>query len=108
MKKLFGVLLFVSPCLVMAQNVGIGTTSPDPNAALEIKATNKGILIPRGDAATRAALNTNTAKGLLLYDTVLNNLWIHNGNGNPTGWSSVSFGTNYWTLNGAVGNEVKN
>lgn len=108
MKKLFGVLLIILPCLVMAQNVGIGTTSPNPNAALEIKATNKGILIPRGDAATRAALNTNTAKGLLLYDTVLNNLWIHNGNGTPTGWSSVSFGTNYWQLSGAVGNEVKN
>jgi hypothetical protein len=67
--------------------VGIGTSTPNVNSALEISATNnKGLLIPRGDAATRTALNGNTAKGLMLYDTSTNSLWIHDGNGLPSGW----------------------
>jgi hypothetical protein len=32
---------------VTAQNVGIGTTSPNANAALEIKSNDKGFLMPR-------------------------------------------------------------
>lgn len=73
----------------MSQNVGIGTNIPNANAALEIKQiTNKGFLMPRGNAATRAALNNNTAKGLMLYDTVTNSLWIHNGNGLASGWNN--------------------
>jgi hypothetical protein len=59
------------------------------NSALDISAANnKGLLIPRGDAATRTALNANTAKGLMMYDTVTNSLWIHSGNGLATGWNN--------------------
>ncbi len=96
------------PCLISAQNVGIGTSTPHPNARLEISGINKGLLIPRGDAATRTALNSNTAKGLLLYDTVSNDIWIHNGNALPGGWSNLSSGTNYWVQQGALGTEIKN
>ena len=35
--------------------------------------------------ATRNALNANTAKGLMIYDTTTNSLWIHHGNGNAAG-----------------------
>ncbi|MDP4264839.1 MAG: tail fiber domain-containing protein [Bacteroidota bacterium] len=108
MKILIVSILLGVPCFLPAQNVGIGTASPHPNAALEIKGFNKGLLVPRGDAATRAALSTNTAKGLLLYDTLLNNLWIHNGNGLSSGWNSLSLGTNYWQLNGGLGTEISN
>jgi len=31
---------------IKAQNVGIGTTTPNANAALEIKSNNKGVLMP--------------------------------------------------------------
>ena len=84
-------LLFVCAFITAskAQNIGLGTTSPNTNSILDIKqTTNKGLLIPRGDAATRNALNNNTAKGLMLYDTSTNSLWIHNGNGVAGGWSN--------------------
>lgn len=49
----------------VAQNVGIGTTSPNGSAILDVASTNKGILLPRvadtGDIATPAA-------GLLMYN----------------------------------------
>jgi hypothetical protein len=109
MKKITTILSFLFFVLTcMAQNVGIGTTTPHPNAQLDISGINKGLLIPRGDAATRTALNTNTAKGLLMYDTVTNTVWIHNGNGLATGWNSLSNGANYWALQGALGTEIKN
>ena len=106
MKKQFYLLgLLFFPCFMQAQNVGIGTTTPHPNAMLDISGINKGLLIPRGDAATRTALNSNTAKGLLMCDTVTNTIWIHNG---ISGWEFLSTGKNYWVQNGALGTEIKN
>lgn len=91
-----------------SNRVGIGTTLPNANAQLEIKGTNKGLLIPRGNGATRTALYSNTAKGLLVCDTTTNTIWIHNGNGLASGWQSLSAGTNYWQQAGAAGTEIQN
>jgi uncharacterized protein (DUF697 family) len=54
---------------VFAQ-IGIGTTSPAPSAALEVSSTgnNKGILIPRINATQKAAI-ASPAEGLLVYQT---------------------------------------
>src|SRR6476661_1511819 len=76
--------------LSFSQNVGVGTDTPHPNAVLDINGVNKGLLIPRGDAAFRSALNSNTAKGLLMFDTITNMIWMHNGNGLGTGWQELS------------------
>ena len=48
-------------------NVGIGTSSPNAKALLELYSTNKGLLVPRLD---RNAIVTPTAsdEGLLVYD----------------------------------------
>ncbi len=108
MKKIAILLLVSFPVIVFSQNVGIGTNTPHPNAMLDITGINKGMLIPRGDAATRTALNTNTAKGLLVYDTVTNTVWTHNGNGLASGWNSLSSGANYWIQQGALGTEIRN
>ncbi|MES2650034.1 MAG: exosporium glycoprotein BclB-related protein [Bacteroidota bacterium] len=90
MQRSFLLLLLLTVCThAITQNVGIGTATPHANAVLDIKqTTNKGLLIPRGNAATRTALNSNTAKGLMLYDTSTNSLWIHNGNGLADGWTN--------------------
>lgn len=109
--KLYQLLLFLLvPAIAKSQSLAINTdgSTAHPNAMLDIKGINKGLLIPRGDAATRTVLNGNTAKGLLMYDTVLNTVWMHNGNGLPSGWNSLSTGTNYWQLNGTLGTEIKN
>ena len=51
-----------------AQGIGIGTTAPDASAALDITATNKGLLIPRMNITSINAI-INPAKGLLVYDS---------------------------------------
>ncbi len=51
-----------------AQNVGIGTNTPNAKAALEIKATDKGILFPRLTSAQRNAI-TNPPNGLHIFNT---------------------------------------
>jgi hypothetical protein len=57
--------------LAFAQ-IGIGTTSPAPSAALEVSSTsnNKGILIPRISASQKDANGgSNTAIGALITET---------------------------------------
>ncbi|RTQ50769.1 hypothetical protein EJV47_09100 [Hymenobacter gummosus] len=48
--------------------MGIGTNAPNAKAALEISATDKGLLIPRLTQAQRTAL-TNVPQGLMVYQT---------------------------------------
>ena len=72
MKKILLPLLLVNFIIynLQAQNVGIGTASPNASAQLDIYADNKGILIPR---VALTALNSATpvvspANGLLVYN----------------------------------------
>ncbi|HVF81636.1 MAG TPA: hypothetical protein VM884_06865 [Flavisolibacter sp.] len=53
---------------VLAQNVGIGTDTPEASAVLDVSSTSKGLLIPRMTIAQRTALAL-PAKGLLVYQT---------------------------------------
>ena len=67
MKKTFLSLLFVLFIkFAFSQNVGIGTNSPHPSAALDITDTAKGILIPRMTMNQRNAIQ-NPAEGLMVY-----------------------------------------
>ncbi|HBG69500.1 MAG: hypothetical protein A2W93_01190 [Bacteroidetes bacterium GWF2_43_63] len=77
MKLMFQFVIVLSliygfnPQKVVAQNnVGINPTGalPDPSAALDIVAADKGLLIPRMNAAQRLAI-ASPANGLLVYDT---------------------------------------
>ena len=79
MKKLFSLLFFFSFQLIFtqseAQNVGIGTITPNPNAILDIRSSNKGILFPALTTAQRDAI-LNPPDGLHIYnkdDRCLNN-----------------------------------
>jgi len=68
MKRLLQVLFLGLFILQLnAQNVGIGTTSPDPSAKLDIQSTDSGILIPRLTAAQRLSISS-PSDGLLVYD----------------------------------------
>jgi hypothetical protein len=51
-------------------NVGINNdnSAPDPSAMLDIKSTDKGLLIPRMDSVQRVSIS-NPASGLLVYQT---------------------------------------
>lgn len=53
---------------ILAQSVGIGTSTPDPSARLDVSDNQRGILIPRLTTAERNAI-TNPARSLLIYNT---------------------------------------
>ncbi|MCC3158908.1 hypothetical protein LJ737_16820 [Hymenobacter sp. 15J16-1T3B] len=61
-------LLWLAAPAAWAQSVGVGTASPDPSAALEVKSTSQGLLTPRLTAAQRVAISS-PAQGLLVYQT---------------------------------------
>ncbi|HPH83869.1 MAG TPA: tail fiber domain-containing protein [Ferruginibacter sp.] len=97
MKKIL--LLLFSQCLlnglIEAQNIGLGTTTPDASAMLDIKSNTKGLLIPRTSTVSRLAI-INPAKGLILYDSTTNNFWFYNG----SSWNSMTDNNASWKLNG--------
>jgi hypothetical protein len=51
----------------LSNNVGIGTSTPDISASLEISSTNSGILIPRMTSSQRNAIQ-NPAIGLQIFN----------------------------------------
>jgi len=73
-------LLFFLGFLVVKGNaqVGIGTTTPDASAKLEVSSTSKGILFPRMTTVQRNAI-ISPASGLHVFDTDVNALWFFDG-----------------------------
>ena len=61
-----------------AQNVGIGTSTPETSAALDVKSSNKGLLPPRMTTVERNAI-ANKVAGLMIYNTVTSCLEVYNG-----------------------------
>lgn len=99
MKKLFTIVIsFFFIVTGKAQNIGIGTSAPNTSSILELKASNKGLLIPRTSTISRTAI-INPAKGLLLYDTTSNSFWFHNGGS----WVQIGASGNGWSLTGNAG-----
>jgi len=63
-------LLLLGTLAARAQGVGIGTTTPNASAALDISSTTKGLLPPRMTQAQRNAINpASTAAGLTVFNT---------------------------------------
>src|SRR5690554_2439175 len=72
MKNLNTLVLFLallgSTFLTAQDNVGIGTTTPEPTAALDVQSNDKGVLVPRLTTAQRTGI-ASPAEGLMVYDT---------------------------------------
>lgn len=61
-----------------AGSVGIGTTSPNANAALEIVSTTKGLLLPRLTTLQRDAMSSTPA-GLVIFNTTDSKVQAYTG-----------------------------
>ena len=66
MKQFFTFLAAVVFTATTSAQVGIGTTTPDASAALDITSTTGGLLVPRMTAAERDAI-TSPAQGLIIF-----------------------------------------
>jgi hypothetical protein len=60
-------------------SVGIGTSSPDASALLDVSSTTKGFLPPRMSTAQRDAIGGATQEGLILYNVTTDKLQVFSG-----------------------------
>src|SRR5690348_4138765 len=93
-KLLLSYSLFFISYLSFSQNVGIGITTPNANALLEMNSNTKGILIPRTSTTTR--LTIPATKGLMVYDTTTSSFWFNDG----TNWVEALNNNNGWGIKG--------
>jgi hypothetical protein len=70
--------------LIVKGKVGIGTSSPNANAILDVTSTTKAFMPPRMTTAQRDAVSSPAA-GMVIYNTTKNVLNFHNG----TAWGAV-------------------
>ena len=93
MKKMTALFVAGLFCLIATAQVGIGTTSPNSSAALDVQSNNKGVLIPRVAliAANTAAPVSSPADALLVYNTATAG----------TGGNTVAPGFYYWNASNA-------
>jgi Chaperone of endosialidase/Head domain of trimeric autotransporter adhesin len=87
--------LLVINSIVIAQNVGVGTNTPDASAQLDISSTGKGLLIPRVTTTQMKAI-ASPAKGLMVFNTTDSSLFIKR----DTGWTKIVAGLadNFWGI----------
>jgi hypothetical protein len=91
MKKLLLTLVFLNILIgASAQNIGIGTTSPNASALLDLSSTTRGLLLPRVSTTQMFAID-NPANGLMVFNTTYNQLYHYDGGT----WRSVLNGTHW-------------
>ncbi len=90
--KRFTIIIFtiISANFLHAQSVGIGTTTPNNSAVLDVSSTSKGLLIPRMSTSQRTLIGSPVA-GLMVYDTDFKEYYHHDG----TTWKKV-LNNNVW------------
>ena len=95
-KALLYIVSFLCFGVSVAQT-GIGTTTPDVSAKLDISSTTKGLLVPRMTATERGAIAT-PAKGLLMYQTDGEaGFYVNTGTSSAKVWTRINMD---WTRSG--------
>lgn len=83
MKYLYLLLIcFSCFALVNGQSVGVNNPNPAASALLDIKSSNKGVLLPRMSTTNRELI-ANPANGLLVFDTDRKSLFLFDSS---AGW----------------------
>lgn len=77
-------------CFAQQSGVGINSdgSAPAASAMLDVKSTDKGMLIPRMTTLQRTAI-ANVVKGLLVFDNSTSSFWFYNG----TAWVELASGS---------------
>jgi hypothetical protein len=97
MKRALVVLIFLFPCIVSAQSVGIGTQAPDKSAILDVNSKSMGLLVPRMTDTERNAI-INPARGLVMYCITDSSFYLYNGK-----WSRLTPADEVWNIKGNTG-----
>lgn len=87
--------LFLATSLTAQVSVNQDNSAPDPSAMLDVKSSDKGMLVPRMTTAQRTTIS-NPATGLLVFDTDDESFWYRDSGG----WVRLISG---WNLNGNAG-----
>ena len=106
MQKIISFIIALFPLLVSAQSVAINAdgSNPDNSSILDIKSSNKGLLIPRLTTAQRTAI-VSPAIGLTVFDSNTFSYWMYRGDVNG-GWAELQHNyQNFWT---PTGNSIYN
>jgi hypothetical protein len=102
MKKVILSLFLCTAFLVttteLEAQVGINNdgSAPHNSAMLDVKSTNKGLLIPRMTTAERITLASSATAGLIVFDTDVSRYFYYDG----SSWQEGSTG-NLWLTGGA-------
>lgn len=93
MKKFNKILL--ASCLltfgIASAQTGIGTTTPDASAVLDVSSSTKGLLMPRLTTSQRNAISL-PATGLVVYNTTSNELQTNTGTTASPIWTASGIG----------------
>lgn len=105
MKKIFLLLLIVIAYqTTTAQNVGIGTTTPNFDALLDLSSTTKGVLFPRMTTVQRINIPT-PPNGLMVFDTDRNELYQYISS--TFSWKAL-ISDSYWRRQSLTRNRIGN
>ena len=97
MRKGIVVLVLCLAFLSGKAQTGIGTTTPNASAKLDVFATDKGFLAPRMTAAQKNAITT-PATGLLIYQTdTTSGFYVNSGTSASPVWTRINMD---WTRSG--------
>ncbi len=97
-RLLFTLIMLACTASILFGQVAINTdgSGPDNSAMLDVKSSDKGILIPRLTTIQRTTLSSTAVAGLMVYDTDVNKFFFFNG----VTWDEGSVG-NLWSSNGS-------
>ncbi|MBL7745489.1 MAG: hypothetical protein JNN00_18610, partial [Chitinophagaceae bacterium] len=105
MKQVFFILLtYLFIADINAQRVGIGTTTPHVSAALEIRSTTGGLLIPAMTQAQRNAIALPAASLLIFQTDGIMGFYYNSGTPAAPNWTPLAgSGSSGWQLTGNSG-----
>lgn len=98
MKNVLLLIAFTCCVRVLPAQIGLGITTPHPNAYFQVNSTTRGVLLPRMSAVQRIAIApAPTANGLIVYDTDSSAYMFWTG----TAWKKMGGDDGNWIKNGS-------